>query len=556
MKKGHIKRLLVIVLLSYFIMMSLIRWTGDLTKYKKNFIDDMITVTVITKEGEVNHYETNKIDKTSRGDTVIADIKLPKEKYIKDASICLKVYNSVTRLYFEDQLLYHYGEELDEKGRLIGAVFIRQEIPEEAWGKSLRLECDVKEEYAISDISNVMVIDTLNSLKYYLVNNEIEFFVLVTTLFVTVMTFLTGVFYGNWNSSKRNWVHLCNSCLVLTVWLLSFSGMYHLFLDNERLFANLEYFSLFLVPLHFMLYLYEEQKEKKYRICYGGMIVVYAIVILIVTILNYTTRDYHYARTVPIMNVFAAITAAQLVYQYIRERRNNSLKTELLKYGVLFTVGVFGFEVIRYNIVKYIFNTVWNSSNVAVISLLIMVVVVAISYVLQMTESMLGENEKRYLEEMAFIDGLTGVANRTGCYEYFESIGIRNCKQYAVVYWDLNNLKPLNDNYGHNMGDELICFLSSTIQECFQLHSFCGRLGGDEFISVIEGSETIHVPEYINQVVKTFAESNAQKRFPIPISVAYGMAKSTVACPLDINEALRIADKNMYETKKRYKEKR
>ena len=173
-----------------------------------------------------------------------------------------------------------------------------------------------------------------------------------------------------------------------------------------------------------------------------------------------------------------------------------------------------------------------------------------------MTESMLGENEKRYLEEMAFIDGLTGVANRTGCYEYFESIGIRNCKQYAVVYWDLNNLKPLNDNYGHNMGDELICFLSSTIQECFQLHSFCGRLGGDEFISVIEGSETIHVPEYINQVVKTFAESNAQKRFPIPISVAYGMAKSTVACPLDINEALRIADKNMYETKKRYKEKR
>lgn len=93
MKKGHIKRLLVIVLLSYFIMMSLIRWTGDLTKYKKNFIDDMITVTVITKEGEVNHYETNKIDKTSRGDTVIADIKLPKEKYIKDASICLKVYN-------------------------------------------------------------------------------------------------------------------------------------------------------------------------------------------------------------------------------------------------------------------------------------------------------------------------------------------------------------------------------------------------------------------------------------------------------------------------------
>lgn len=158
---------------------------------------------------------------------------------------------------------------------------------------------------------------------------------------------------------------------------------------------------------------------------------------------------------------------------------------------------------------------------------------------------------KAYVDEvnsLAYKDALTGVKNKTYYVEYIKNN--LDSDDYAVVVFDVNDLKKTNDNYGHETGDALIIMACMHICNVFR-HSPVFRIGGDEFVAILKGRD------YENRriVIKCFEEDMDKNKLEVEpfsvLSVAYGM--SVHAEGMTYDEVFNNADQNMYEKKKEMK---
>ena len=155
------------------------------------------------------------------------------------------------------------------------------------------------------------------------------------------------------------------------------------------------------------------------------------------------------------------------------------------------------------------------------------------------------ENKKR-AEYISKYDNMTGLYNKN---EYLEMIDkvYSHMEQVGVVYLDINGLKDINDNYGHDKGDILIVTVADCIKHIVNDKIQGYRIGGDEFVIVMEDSKEENVEETVNLLEKILrVMNNNAKRCvcEVGIGYAYGNGKN-------IKSIVDKADENMYFDKKK-----
>lgn len=163
-----------------------------------------------------------------------------------------------------------------------------------------------------------------------------------------------------------------------------------------------------------------------------------------------------------------------------------------------------------------------------------------------------------YMSGLAYSDIMTG-ANNKGAFEK-DSVGIANtCKksgeQFAVIVIDVNNLKLVNDMYGHMEGDELIKVVAKKLMEVFGKRNTY-RVGGDEFCVLLRENNELRLKDDINAFrdeLTTYYQNN-KDLFHDEISVAVGYSLFDPNEDDSFNEVYRRADSRMYENKKEIKE--
>ncbi len=166
--------------------------------------------------------------------------------------------------------------------------------------------------------------------------------------------------------------------------------------------------------------------------------------------------------------------------------------------------------------------------------------------------SIMARKTKEYIEyinDMAKKDALTGLRNKTDYMLYVGKIKDRmktgECK-FSVVVFDVNNLKTVNDTYGHEKGDELIVLASRKICKFFA-HSPIFRIGGDEFVSFVDAGDY----DDREEILADFKNSMEQKKGDGKkdnIIIACGMSTYGVDGN-SFEELFRIADERMYSNK-------
>ncbi len=162
------------------------------------------------------------------------------------------------------------------------------------------------------------------------------------------------------------------------------------------------------------------------------------------------------------------------------------------------------------------------------------------------------EAEITKIQEEALRDGLTGVKNKR-CYSQTEerfnvSITDGSLTEFAVAVCDLNNLKTVNDKWGHIAGDTYICEASRLICDTFK-RSPVFRIGGDEFVAILTGEDYANRSSLADKLSNTVHEG----KWPGGIVIACGVADYEPGHDVEIKTVFDRADQRMYEVKQRLK---
>ncbi len=134
--------------------------------------------------------------------------------------------------------------------------------------------------------------------------------------------------------------------------------------------------------------------------------------------------------------------------------------------------------------------------------------------------------------------------------KYGQMVGgyYKTLERVAVLFWDINNLKQVNDTLGHAHGDELIRGLAGSISGVTPERAKVYRIGGDEFVMVLENPAPGEPEAVLESWRKRLELQNSLSR--LPLSAAVGSAEGRGA---DIQQVIAQADQRMYEDKRRQK---
>ena len=156
------------------------------------------------------------------------------------------------------------------------------------------------------------------------------------------------------------------------------------------------------------------------------------------------------------------------------------------------------------------------------------------------TNSLETKKQQEQLLLLSYSDHLTQIYNRNKYMEVLEALRKETLTKVGVAYLDLNGLKSVNDNQGHDAGDQLICRAATVISKVFGSQSY--RIGGDEFTLICPNIERETFEEKITHVLQDMKQNN--------ISVSLG--KVWQEDQINIDDMLKEADRLMYKEKEDY----
>src|SRR6267378_4875708 len=149
-------------------------------------------------------------------------------------------------------------------------------------------------------------------------------------------------------------------------------------------------------------------------------------------------------------------------------------------------------------------------------------------------------------------DYLTGLANRP---EFERAIdravaaSQRHKRRLALMMIDLDNLKDINDTYGHHVGDEAIRVLAAELQRAVRATDTCGRLGGDEFGVAMPEADEKDARDVSVRVRQSLEHLNRTAKLPVPVEFSIGITAWRQG--LDWQARYQSADKPLYVDKRR-----
>lgn len=158
--------------------------------------------------------------------------------------------------------------------------------------------------------------------------------------------------------------------------------------------------------------------------------------------------------------------------------------------------------------------------------------------------------EQEHLRRQAAIDPLTGLYNRQAAEETMAAMAAQNTF-FSICFLDLDGLKNVNDQYGHEEGDRYILTATEQIRRVCRNGDALFRYGGDEFLIVFEGMTAGTAAQRADTVNEGLHALEAGGMYPYPLSLSFGVVESTAFS--DWKHIIEEADRRMYEQKRQKK---
>ncbi len=248
-------------------------------------------------------------------------------------------------------------------------------------------------------------------------------------------------------------------------------------------------------------------------------------------------------------NVFGYIMmVCMIVYDVMTIEGTLLLRDKIIFVGLGFISICAGYDIFSIEIYRHKMSMFELLNNEMVpVGCLVLTICVYIAVYLENQDKLKKQLEHDLLMSMAYKDDLTQLYNRRKCNEMFEQIN-KSGGKYQFINFDMNGLKKVNDSQGHDKGDLLIKTFAKALREAFDGVENIYRMGGDEFLVIMNEDEHEKLAVSIKRLEKL--EEDYSRKLGMKIKSSYGIAGSGEVKESKSESIYTLADRRMYEMKK------
>lgn len=472
---------------------------------------------------------------------------------VSGKSLCFRSKNITFNICLNDKIIYKFNPTIPNYcGKSYGICFHCVSIPDFDGEETLTIEADPIYNDSACFFDSMYLGNGGEYIKTELVSYMPRFIISVLIIIIGFVTLFVGKTIGSYNINTTAAISLGFFSVFRGVWTSTETMIIQLITGKPAAVHLLNYYALIFISVPLIIAVSEIVESKKNKCIYISCIMSVINLILNIVLNLLGIRDYHQMLNLTHFVIFAtAIMSIYIIIESIIKKRADKKTYFVLGSGFLIVIIGTIADLIRYHFSR---NAEFDSGFFARFAILIFMIVLSdncMSNIVKMIE--LGKKAE-IIKKLAYTDVLTDMPNRMAFVEdEKEYICHKNNLGVAVIQFDINNLKKVNDIYGHEAGDKHIIACAQVIKMSFGLNGKCYRMGGDEFIAVLYNENIQDVVKKAEEEMKLLIdEYNSSCAYSIPLEIAYGISfydnvKKT------LQEMEREADRMMYERKSKMK---
>ncbi len=504
---------------------------------------------------------------------IMMERTLPEDFGMMEPVLRMHIRHTAVEIFIDGESVFSYGLDRMLEGKSVGSGFQFVNFPKEYAGKTIQIRFYPSEKKVFTKLDPIRIYEWENVYRALMTENRVPFFfgnfLVIFGLATTCITVFALAFSTKF--IRLLCVSLFGFCMGL--WTICYYKTIQVFSIPLYSVSLLEYLGLYIAPISLFLYIREDVYKlrrkwfgKIYHFLMGALLVCVPVMFLLhgLNIVHLpVTLKYMQILIICCLLYFITIVLMNLV-----KGKNPGKMSRIFLIGMLIIGACVGYDLAAYLLNRYIGNTALSLKGLTSVGIMIFIFILFASFYMDLTRKMMQENERNYLIKSAYTDELTQLHNRRFCVEYMRKLETEKVTDYAIFCFDVNNLKTMNDTFGHTVGDVLIKNAAAVIAETFEENGIAARVGGDEFMAVLGHCS----PEQAAALAKKFRENldrRNQEASGEPISIACGYAtapeamtlkpakkgspRGTTAPQTDIEKIYQLADDRMYENKKAIK---
>lgn len=385
---------------------------------------------------------------------------------------------------------------------------------------------------------------------YIITENFLPFALCIIMFILGIVLIVYHIVVARNISTNGKLVKLGTFAVFLSIWSANECTITTLILKNNLVTSYLSFLALMILALPFAIFVktfYEDDSPLWEMFCKADVLQIVACLVLAFTGIA-DLRETLWTTHI-ILGVLGIIIAIQS-YSLIK----NNTHTHMVK--VHMACVLICYVTLTIDLLDFYFFKIGDGNTFGRLGFLTYIIVLGIASTRESVTLMKMGQEADAYQTLAYTDQMTGLNNRT-CFNIDFARLSENPNDVAVIDFDLNNLKFTNDTYGHSVGDAYIKSCATIIYEIFNGIGKCYRVGGDEFVALIENASAIDMTHYLAMLESSVDSSNRQSEHKhLKMQIAYGCATYSPDVDKNLEDTYNRADKIMYSDKKEKKEKR
>ncbi len=500
-------------------------------------------IELVLDNGMVHKKEAPFVIKTDK--SFYLNLYLDNIGMIDNKSLSLITRNTNIRCEVDEKVIYRHSGTISKYKYAQNNSLLIIDLPKTINNNKITLYYENNKDYPTEfEVKNIRIGKRINIISnYFLKDSFFEYLLIILMITIIISVFSTTNIFKKQTNIEKYFIHTAFLSFYLSIYIVCSMPLSYFIADNySPLLSILTYSSLMFIPLHLLSAIalkssYKSKSQLKFAVFFVSINIIAQFIIVFLDVQSFAAlASYTY-----LFIVYAILLSIYSIGLIENTHENRAMLMKLSLVPVI--IGL------SYEVILNILNGYIGFSVFFKICIFIFIILQCYDF---FNFYITNRNKKIQAElyaKLALIDRLTRVGNRLSLSEQRVEYD-RTKGEFFIVLMDINNLKYINDNYGHKYGDDIIKLLPKVLKNEFSDYDKdIFRIGGDEFVMVYHAPQDIDLDSKILNFTKIYENSEIEGISNGEFGVSCGYSYCSIKNGDDFGKKMHIADKHMYQNK-------